>query len=176
MTLPTPILAAAFAWSLVDRQNLYFSSKSSISPASASSSLELNHSLSPLLIKDPVPALLAPNGIASLQRDLAVAVAAHIVDGGPLAGKAATERIAGGLRGGNGGLVGFARHVCGGCGCGCLKDCNAERGWQRGSLESGWLKIWEGKGLERPGRGGAEISSTYTTGRLGKRRGFLSGS
>lgn len=56
--------------------------------------------------------LLAPNGITPLQRHLAIAVAAEIVDGGAVAGKPTAKGVARGCWGRDRGLVGFARHVC----------------------------------------------------------------
>jgi hypothetical protein len=64
-----------------------------------------------------VPTLLTPNRIAPLERHLAVAVAAQVVDGGAFAGEPAAEGVARGCWGRDGGLVGFAGHsndsVCG---------------------------------------------------------------
>lgn len=56
---------------------------------------ELYHSLSPLLIKHPMPALLAPDRLRPLQANLAIAVAAEIADRGTL-GRHAAARAAGG--------------------------------------------------------------------------------
>lgn len=92
-----------------------------------SGKIAINSPVRPLLVQHAVSALLAADGVAALQRDLVVAVAAQVVHralgvfeaaaAGLEAGVGGAGGAEVGLAAGGGGLVLFAGHDCVCCGC-----------------------------------------------------------
>ena len=80
-------------------------------------------------------ALLAPNRITSLQRDLSIAVAAQVVDRGSLDGDTGLKGVAARLRNHGGDLICFSRHACGVLGFVCL-GCGKLVAWRSKRLEA----------------------------------------